>query len=123
MIKQTTLKGCNYTTVIINVETPEMKAVRSNVTVVTGGIVEQNIANLQCNRPVEGCPTAHINWRYKQHLLNNTSHFTIITTANFTQLTINNVSVSDSGKYECEVIDGSNGQRYSEEINLTVSGI
>lgn len=78
-------------------------------------------AILQCNRTVEGCPAPSINWKYKEHELSSSSNYTIITTSNSTQLIINNASVSDSGIYECEVIDGHTGTPYTEQINLTVS--
>ena len=100
-------------------EKPKIKAV-SNVTVVTSAIVEQNIAMLQCDRPVEGCP-ATIRWKYEEHTLSNTGRFTIITTPTFTRLIIRNVSVDDGGIYECEVLDGYDGKEYTEQISLIVS--
>ena len=100
-------------------EKPEIKAV-SNVTMVTGGIAEQNIAMLQCDRPAEGCP-ATIQWRYKEHILSGTGRFTILTTLAFTKLIIKNVSIDDAGIYECKVLDGYDGKEYTEQISLIVS--
>lgn len=115
-----TIPAAHYNRLLF-VETPKIKAMKSNVTVVTGGIAEQNTAILQCNRPVEGCPSGHIIWKYEQHTLSNNSRFMVITTSNTTKLIINNVNVNDSGKYECEVIDLSNGGQYSERVHLNVT--
>ena len=87
---------------------------------VTGGIVEQNIAMLQCYRPVEGCP-ATIQWKYQERILSNAGRFTIITTPAYTSLIINNVTINDSGIYECEVLDEYDGEKYTEQISLIVS--
>ena len=114
---------CNYTLATAHnyVETPTIRAV-SNVTIVTGGIAEQDVAILQCDRPVEGCPPGSIRWKHKGDVLNNASHFTIITTVNYSKLIISDVSAEDSGVYECEVMDNYNNQiAHTEQINLTVS--
>jgi len=87
---------------------------------ITGGIAEQNTAILQCDRPVEGCPVK-IQWKHEQHILSSNSHFTIITTANFTKLIISNVSINDNGLYQCEAVDEYEGMVYTEQIHLTVS--
>ena len=92
------------------------------MTVVTGGIAEQNIAMLQCDRTVEGCPATIQPWKYNKHTLSSdTSRYTIITTPAFTRLIINNVTVNDSGIYECEVLDEYDGEEYTEQISLIVS--
>ena len=94
----------------------------NNVTVVTGGIAEQNIAILQCDRPMLGCPPAPVHWRYKdKDSLSNSSHYTIITNSNYTKLIISGVNVNDSGMYECGITDRNTGIPYSDHINLTVS--
>ena len=100
-------------------EKPTIKAV-SNVTVIIGGIAEQNTAILQCDRPVEGCPV-NIRWKHKERPLSNSSHFTIVTSPNSTKLIISDVSINDRGVYECQAVDEYEGMVYTEQINLTVS--
>lgn len=102
-------------------EKPTIKATVKNVTVVTGGIAEQNIAILQCDRPMLGCPLALVHWSYGGYSLSNSSHYTIITNSNYTKLIISGVNVNDSGKYECGVMDKNTGIPYTDHINLTVS--
>ena len=108
-------------------EKPAIKATMSNVTVVTGGVAEwQNIAILQCDIPVRGCPPASVYWRYgsreeEPEKLSNNSHHTIITKHNVTKLIISDASVNDSDKYECVVNDMYYTKSYADVINLTVS--
>ena len=102
-------------------EKPTIKATVKNVTVVTGGIAEQNIAILQCDRPMLGCPPAPVHWSYGGYSLSNSSHYTIITISNYTKLIISGVNVNDSGMYECRVTDKNTGIPYTDHISLTVS--
>ena len=84
----------------------------SNVAMVTGGM-----AILQCNRPVEGCPLPTVTWKYIDS--HDSSRHIIINTNNFTKLIITNVTVQDSGMYQCQV--SSDGLVLTKEIILTVS--
>ena len=97
----------------------------SNVTVVTGGVAEQNVAILQCDIAKMGCPLATVYWRYvrgqEEEELRNNSHYTIITKHNVTKLIISDVSVNDHGKYECVINDMYYTKHYNDSINLTIS--
>ena len=78
------------------------------------------VITLQCNRPVEGAPNPCVYWRHNGLLINNSSKYQIITFANYTKLTINNVTLNDSGHYVCEAIV--HDMISSSSIHLNVSG-
>jgi len=81
---------------------------------------DDGVITLQCYRPVEGAPNPCVYWRHNGLMINNSSKYQIITSANYTKLTIHNVTLNDSGRYVCEAIV--HDMTSSSLIHLNVSG-